>query len=118
MSTAFQLGDIPVSWIIMIHGLTHKDGLLFPKNLLDYGWDKWTRSRWMDRRNERGNTWDQAARSVGISHKLLTDLGKEEFTPSSPTLLLASPTLSQQLCRGHATRTINWINKDVRHGGN
>lgn len=45
-------------------------------------------------------------------------LGEEELTPSSTPFLcplLASITLSQQICQGHATRSINWINKDVRH---
>lgn len=44
MSTTLQLGDIPVSWIIMIHGFTPGDGVIFPKK---------TVGRWIDKGTDR-----------------------------------------------------------------
>lgn len=121
-------------------GARHPEiGLFLPREVtigrwMNKGTNRQESSRTTDRemRNKSENSWDQAGRHpcllepcqrVGLqTATLISDeeerLGEEEFTPSSTLFLhplLASITLSQQICRGHATRSINWINKDVRH---
>lgn len=123
-----------------LFGSTHPETGLFLHGEVSVG--RWMNKgtnrqecRWVagrEKRNRRGNSWNQAGRHhcpfkpcqcLGLQTATSCSdeeegLGEEEFAPSStpfPRPLLVSSTLSQQICLGHATRSINWINKDVRH---